>query len=101
MRLLCELIIIAGLIYAGWDKPFHEWLPGSQPPPPVTVAAPAPKPVATAQPAWMHDPNHRTPLDTPHPAAAPASTAKTGSWMFDSNHHSPLDPPVHASATPH
>ena len=88
MRLLCELIIVAALIYAGWDKPFHEWLPGSQPPPvarPVTVATPIPKAPVTRQPAWMHDPNHGTALDTPHPAAAPASTAKTGSWMFDTS----------------
>src|SRR5579871_6451985 len=91
MRLACELLIIAGLIYLGWDKPFHEWMPGSQSqsPPPVTVTAPVPKAPVTSQPGWMHDPNHRTPLDTPHPAAAPASTA-SGSWLFDKNHHSPL-----------
>jgi len=25
MRLLIEIVIVAGLIYIGWDRPFHEW----------------------------------------------------------------------------
>jgi hypothetical protein len=25
MRLLIEIVIIAGLIYVGWDRPFKEW----------------------------------------------------------------------------
>ena len=25
MRLLCELVVIIGLIALGWQKPFHEW----------------------------------------------------------------------------
>jgi hypothetical protein len=25
MRLLVEILVIAGLIYLGWDKPFKEW----------------------------------------------------------------------------
>ena len=26
MRLLCELVVIIGLIALGWQKPFHEWV---------------------------------------------------------------------------
>jgi hypothetical protein len=26
MRLLCEIFIIGGLIYLGWEKPFKEWI---------------------------------------------------------------------------
>jgi hypothetical protein len=97
MRLLCELFIIAGLIYVGWEKPFQEWLPGSTP----RTATVAPSEPGTTQPAWMRDPNHRTALDTPRPAYSHVSGTPSGSWLFDPNHHSPLDPPAHASASPH
>jgi len=26
MRLLLEIVIVAGLIYLGWDKPFKAWV---------------------------------------------------------------------------
>jgi hypothetical protein len=25
MRLLVEIVVVAGLIYLGWDRPFKEW----------------------------------------------------------------------------
>jgi len=31
MRLLCELVIIGAIVYAGWEKPFHERLPTNKP----------------------------------------------------------------------
>ena len=72
MRLLCELVIVGVLIYIGWEKPFRQWLPNSQPRRhQLRPSQPPRDPPLPTQPAWMHDPNHRTPLDTPHPAAAP------------------------------
>jgi len=101
MRLALGILIVSALIYLGWDKSFHDWLLGSEPAAditaPVVRATPPP-----SQPAWMHDPNHRTALDTPAPANAHAG-ANGGGWMFDPNHRSPLDPSAHpsASTTPH
>jgi len=77
VRLLCEIFIVAALIYFGWEKPFRDWLPGTRKaePPVVTAApaAPAPRPQlrplvrATATPSgdWMWDPAHRAALDRP------------------------------------
>jgi hypothetical protein len=106
MRLLIEIFVIGALIYIGWEKPFRDWLPNSQPAVTATPnarAASHPQPrstssaTAASQPsgAWMNDPNRRTALDTPHPLAGrPQPTASAaGSWMFDPNHRSPLDPP--------
>jgi hypothetical protein len=25
MRFLVEILVVAGLIYLGWDRPFHDW----------------------------------------------------------------------------
>src|SRR2546421_535712 len=92
MRLLCEIFVIGGLLYLGWDRPFRARLesrPGSAqttavpaintaassagvPLQPFVQASPAPV-VARAQPrasvpgSWMFDPNHRTALDAPKP----------------------------------
>ena len=110
MRLLCEVFIIGGLLYLGWDTPFQNrlpWTKSSATKPAIVIARPAVAPAAAATPqsaGWMHDPNRRTVLDTPtpvgvhhqpHPGASPP-----GSWMFDPNHLSPLDPPKR-SVTPH
>src|SRR3981081_1738961 len=102
MRLLCEIFVIGGLIYLGWERPFSEWL----------YSPPAAKPFVRARPtpsaAWMRDPSRRTALDTPIPSDPPParpnfpqhSPSAPGSWMWDPNHRSALDPP-HKSATPH
>jgi hypothetical protein len=110
MRLLCEIFIIGGLLYLGWEKPFRDRLPSSvnpAPPPKTVTVQPAPVPYSTPAPqsgTWMQDPNRHTPLDTPAPAVAhhqpqPSASGPAG-WMFDPNHHSPLDPPK-KSSTPH
>ena len=99
MRFLCEIFVIGGLLYLGWDKPFHERLPKGASDQSVP-AAPTPPPAVVAIPApsnWIHDPNRRSALDTPQPQPAKPSA---GSWMWDSAHRSPLDPP-RKSSTPH
>ena len=75
MRLLIEIVIIGGLIYFGWEKPFKEWRnqvratvtskqetasQGSI----TTPAVPPPTPIPQHG-AWMWDPNHRSALDRP------------------------------------
>src|SRR4051812_30207919 len=106
MRTLCELFIIAGLIYLGWEKSFQSRVDEFRgvPKPAVAQATPVPLPRPTPTPtpdgAWMHDPNHRSPLDTPAPRAHAASTPKSGAWLFDPNHRSSLDPPDHGGS-PH
>jgi hypothetical protein len=107
--LLCEILIIGGLLYLGWEKPFKEWI-GQKSTPAVIANTPAPQPIlrvspVPSPPSWMRDPNRRTALDTPAPITSTAHVQPTasasGSWMFDPNHHSPLDPPPRRSASPH
>jgi hypothetical protein len=87
MRTLLEIILAAGLIALGWEKPLREGFARTEP-----VAASQ----TTPSGAWMHDPNRRTILDTPPPNGVtiqPAPGSSPGSWMFDPNHRAPLDPP--------
>jgi hypothetical protein len=97
MRFLCEVFVVAVLIYLGWETPFSEWVgykhedPALKqgatathaaapavttvpiapvaPPMPVVVASPTPAPTRAG--SWMFDPSHRSPLDrektSPHP----------------------------------
>jgi hypothetical protein len=107
-RLLCEIFIIGGLLYLGWEKPFKEWI-GQKRTPAVIANSAATQPILhvspiPSPPAWMRDPNHRTALDSPTPIISnahvqPAASA-SGSWMFDPNRHSRLDP-TRRSASPH
>jgi hypothetical protein len=97
MRLLCEIAIFSALIYLAWDKPFHDWLPNSNPP--VAVATPPlvqPTPTPMPSPAGTNDAARRTLLDRTTPTPLPAKlspTPKPTSWLFDPGHRSPLDPP--------
>jgi hypothetical protein len=108
MRLLCEIFIIGGLLYLGWEKPFRDWLPSNGKPAAPTKAvivqsAPVPYSTPTTQSgAWMRDPNRHTAMDTsaPNVAQPQPAASRAGSWMFDPNHRSPLDPPV-KTKTPH
>jgi hypothetical protein len=98
MRLLCEIFVIGGLLYLGWDIPFRDRLPSS---------------AGNAQMAAAPT-NHtaigssRVPLQpfvqaSPAPALArPQPCASlSGSWMFDPNHRTALDAPPKKSSTPH
>lgn len=71
MRLLLELVVAAGIIVLGWDKPIKDWLPSSKSDSPKTadhprssIHNPRPSPVSGS---WMWDPNHKTALDRPSP----------------------------------
>ena len=86
MRLLFELLIIAALIAAAWEKSYQERLgealpmfaKGSSPPPraePARRAAPAASaqaaaPAASPSGAWMWDPKRKSALD-PKPSPEP------------------------------
>ena len=60
MRLLAEVIVIAALIYLGWEKPFRDWTPWTQPP-----RAHRTRSTSTQPGAWMWDKDRKTPLDRP------------------------------------
>ncbi|MFL6515666.1 MAG: hypothetical protein ACJ8M1_11650 [Chthoniobacterales bacterium] len=103
MRLLCELFVIGGLLYLGWEIPFRDRLPNNAQPVAKSSRALVQQ-TATPSGAWMHDPNHRSALDTPAPAVAQhqpqPNASRSGSWMFDPNHRSTLDAPRKASTPP-
>ena len=114
VRFLCEIFVVTGLLYLGWEKPFKQWVDqvrGAVTPTVTSAPARLPQAIgrATAPPsgAWARDPNHLTVLDTPAPGynsgvAAPRPGASvSGSWMWDPNHRSPLDPPAHKSPSPY
>jgi hypothetical protein len=85
MRLLVEIVIIGGLIYLGWEKPFKEWQnqvraavtskheaasQESATAPAAQNAVPQTRPIIRVTPqhgAWMWDPNHHGTLDRPSP----------------------------------
>ena len=111
MRLLCEIFVVGGLLYLGWEKPFKGWVNQVGGTPTVTSApaqlqptVPAP---ATLSGAGLRDPNHLTVLDTPRPgynqgaATPPPGPSVFGSWMWDPDHRSSLDPPPHKSPNPY
>src|SRR4051812_10462130 len=107
MRLLCELFVIGGLLYLGWDIPFRDRLPNQANPVAKTTPQTAQRTATAAvtpSGAWLRDPNHLTVLDTPAPAIAPVqpqpAASRSGSWMFDPSHHATLDAP-RKSSTPH
>jgi hypothetical protein len=86
MRLLVEIVIIAGLIYLGWEKPFKEWQ--NQ----VRAA------VTSKQPAPVPEQARETPVPqttNPFPQARPNIPAppQHGAWRLDPNYHGALDRP--------
>jgi hypothetical protein len=95
MRLLCEIFIIGGLIYLGWEKPFKEWIGQKSAQPSLIANTPAPQPILRVSPVPPPPSYNTAAVPPPRPSASVA-----GSWMFDPNHRSALDPP-RRSATPH
>jgi hypothetical protein len=78
MRLLCEIFVIGGLIYLGWERPFHDWLPSN-----VAEVSKSPRANARSVANSQSQPSVRT---TPAPS---------GSWMWDPNHKTALDRPAY------
>jgi hypothetical protein len=95
VRLLIEILIVAGLIALAWETPYREtvgnvvpWVAKS-----ATIKRPTVPGVAPTQPA---------PVVIHRPITTPAPTV-SGNWMWDPNHKSPLDAPAkkHPESTPH
>jgi hypothetical protein len=91
MRLLLEILVVAALIYFGWDTPFKEQVDqvrakvtGKQTQVAPQEVTPTPAPAPRIVPGIVREP-----------------TAPRGTWRLDPNHRSPLDPPVHDSPSPH
>jgi hypothetical protein len=78
MRLLCEIFVIGGLIYLGWEKPFREWLP-------FNVAE-------VSNPSRV---NARPIANSPVQPPVRTTPAPSGSWMWDPNRKSALDRPAY------
>jgi hypothetical protein len=100
MRLLCEIFVIGGLLYLGWDTSFHARLESATGSARHAAAAPA----TTTSAATGNVPLQPFVRATPArivtaPQAQPAASV-SGSWMFDPNHRSALDAP-RKSSTPH
>jgi hypothetical protein len=81
MRLTIELLLVAAIIYLGWDKPYRDWLRTSES-------------SGAATPAITETPDQQI-----TPIARSASTP-SGEWMWDPAHHSTLDRPAYDSREP-
>ena len=105
MRFLCEIFILAGLIYLGWDTPFAEWTGYKHEDPALKLSAAHATPAAAAAgPAVAPAPAvAAVPVTSPTPVvvASPQPTPpRAGSWMFDPSHRGSLDRPLHGSPHP-
>lgn len=93
MRLFCELVLVAVLVWLGWSTSFHDRVNqmrgiGPTPAPQVrrtTVAAPS-----TAAP--------RQPFLPAYARTRPSSTP-SGDWMWDPAHRNSLDRPAYKTNT--
>jgi hypothetical protein len=94
MRLLVEILIVAGLIYLGWEQPFKEQVDQVRAKVTGKQTQVAPQEVAPMTP---------TPAKAPRivPGIVREPTTPHGTWRLDPKHRSPLDPPVHDSPSPH
>jgi hypothetical protein len=98
VRLLFEILIIAGLIYLGWEQPLKGRLEQVQAAVRAATAAAASK-LKPATPRETATPIAPTPSPTaiPQPRvilATPTSTPR-GAWMWDEKHHSVLGRPAY------
>jgi hypothetical protein len=117
MRLMVEMLIIGGLIYLGWDKPFIQWATElrAKVPTKQTAAAAQETEAAPATPVpgrWLWNPDPGV-LDRPAhsavgsapsqvtpPTPASAIGSQPGAWRSDPNHRSVLDRPAYDQTGP-
>ena len=83
MRLLVEIVIIGGLIYLGWEKPFKEWR--------NQVRAVVTSNQEGASHETVTAPAAQNPIPQPGPIIT--SPSQHGTWMWDPSHHGTLDRP--------
>src|SRR5437773_9226634 len=108
MRPLVQIVVIGGLIYLGWEKPFKQWVDEMRAKVTSKQATPASQQTApTGGGAWMSTPDHPGALDRPAgsaiataPSPAAPATSRPGAWMWDSNHRSTLDRPAYDQTQP-
>ncbi len=81
MRLVLELLVVAGLVALGWNKSFSErvGLSAAQTAPATAARVPAPAGAATDNGS----------------AAAPPASSPSGAWMWDPNRRAALDRPAY------
>lgn len=95
IRLGIEILLVAGILYLGWDKAYRSWVQSvSEDTGAAQTEQPiVPRPGATQPPSssWMWDPNRRSRLDAPKPAG-------TGTSIRDPNHRTVLDPPKNSDS---
>jgi hypothetical protein len=90
MRGLVELLIVAGLIYLGWNTPFKQRI--DQVRAGVHAAGQVVSREATPFPETAATPEVPTPVPQYRPIIQ--ATPQHGAWMWDPNHHAPLDRPT-------
>ena len=90
MRGLVELLIVAGLIYLGWNMPFKQRIDQ------VRAAAHAAGQMASKEATPFPEAAATPEVPTPVPQYRPIiqATPQHGAWMWDPNHHAPLDRPT-------
>jgi hypothetical protein len=107
MRLLVALVVVGGLIYFGWEKPFKQWAAELRAKEPMKQSASVAQESPPTRGGWMWNPDHRGALDRPAdsaiataPSGAAATPSRPGAWMRDPNHRSTLERPAYDQKGP-
>ena len=90
MRGWVVLLIVAGLIYLGWNTSFKQRI--DQVSAAMHAAGQAASKEATPFPEQAATPEVPTPVPQYRPIIQ--ATPQHGAWMWDPNHHAPLDRPT-------
>jgi hypothetical protein len=100
MRLVCELILIVGLIALGWQKSFKQWTDDWRSTQQAKVM-PVRQTTAVNTTTAPRQPFINTGYARTASQARPQPTGGNGEWMWDPSHHTALDrPAADAQASP-